>query len=150
MSSNKTQKTIRKGKTGKKTLALHQAGEVYRQLKDNEGGAWNGTSAHHNAVAVEGRVPGLPGCTEWIRFRSQSAAAKLIGLKHDAMGVKNVIDGTNKTTGGGWVFRRVPEDVEEEQKQAQAQQDLRRQEWQALCASMTEICKKNNWPVVIV
>ena len=98
---------------------------------------------------MEGCIPGLPGCTEWIRFRSQSAAAKLVGLKHDAMGVKNVIDGTTKTTAGGWVFRRVPEDVEELEKQKQEQRGLQRQQWAVLCASMTAICKENNWPIVI-
>lgn len=97
-----TKKSVSKGVTTK-ALKLQRAVSVYRSICKEY--LTSRVSTHCNAVAVEGCIPAADDCKEWIRFRSQTEAAKVIGLKHDAIGVKRALTGEAKTAGGGWVFR---------------------------------------------
>ena len=102
-----TKKSVSKGVTTK-ALKLQRAVSVYRSIRKEY--RTSRVSTHSNAVAVEGCIPAADDCKEWIRFRSQTEAAKMIGLKNPtqgAMGVKNILDGVTKTTAGGWVFRHA-------------------------------------------
>jgi hypothetical protein len=96
-------------KLRKKEDALTVAKETYLRLKQElatkEKIDWNGVRS--NGAAVEGCVPGAPECTEWIRFRSKTIAAKTIGIKWGTTEVNKVLWGRIPFTGGGWVFRNA-------------------------------------------